>query len=307
MKKIVSLAIVCSLTTTVLQAQFSKTLKTAPAAPVKQTPIIKNGTFVIVSPNNSTPTTTINLGGGKNMRIEMIRDASNLPMDDQYRSSVASKSPSPASNAQWNCTNVAMNFSAESKSFMSASQNQSSFPVGAIYRFEDFFSGNMNEISLGRRPFTMYTENIRTTGPVTQLVNDPRGSTITAALRNIIQPFSNEVGSAGLIYRTFTSENEADFKLKVTAGGSYGAFQANASYDLNTYQKHVYLTFDVIKPMFKVIAERPDQGFFTDPAIAAANPSYIYIKEVQYGTRLLVNLDIMIQNRDDIAKISKIF
>jgi hypothetical protein len=304
MRKLKLLVLIVSLLSTALHAQFQKVQKT-PVTAKKQTPVMVNGGFATLTPSGSNvPATTINLGGGKSMRVEMIRDAQNLPMDDQYRTSVSSKTPAPESNVSWNCTNSTMSFSAESKSFMSASQNQSSFPVGAIYRFEDFFSGNMNEISAGRRPFTMYTENIRTTGPVSQLVNDPRASSITAALRNIIQPFSNEVGSAGLIYRSFTSENEADFKLKVSAGGSYAAFQASASYDLSTYQKHVYLTFDVIKPMFKVVAERPSDGFFIDPAVASANPNYIYIKEVQYGTRLLVNLDIMITDRSDIAKIS---
>ncbi len=187
---------------------------------------------------------------------------------------------------------------------MNASKNLSSFTIGSIYKFEDFFSGNYNEVVGGRNPITLYTENIRSTGPVVQVVNDPRGSSITNALRNIVQPFSNDRGSAQLIYRTFTSENEADLKMKITAGGSYGSFQANASYDMNAYKKHVYLTFDVLKPMFRVVAEKPDQGFFTDPNAAASNPSYIFVKEVQYGTRVLVNLDILIENRDDIAKIS---
>src|SRR5574343_122465 len=290
-----------------MRAQFQKTIPNNKVLqqqkPIKQVPTgIK--TVPGVTPGNRNPVAVMNLGGGKYVRTEMIRDATSLPLDDQYRSQVTARTPSAKSNASWNCNNISVKFSAESKSFMSADKNQASFPVGSIYRFEDLFSGNMNEISAGRRPFIMYTDNLRSTGPRRVEVTNPTASNIFNTLGNIIQPFSNDVGGASLIYRTFTSESEADFKMKISAGGYYASFQANASYDYNTYTKHVYLTFDIIKPMFKVYAERPNDGFFTDPSIAANNPNYVYLKEVEYGARMLVNLDIIIENKDDIAKIS---
>lgn len=257
---------------------------------------------IVTGPYN--PSVVLAVGGGKNVRYEMVRDIRGMAADDSYRSNRRNTGPSASSNIQWNCVTNNVSFSAESKSFMNASKNLSSFTIGSIYRFEDFFSGNYNEVVGGRQPITLYTENIRSAGPVVQTVSDPRGSSITNALRNMVQPFTNDRGSAQLIYRTFTSENEADLKMKITAGGSYGSFQANASFDMNVYSKHVYLTFDVLKPMFRVVAEKPDQGFFVDPAVAANNPNYVYVKEVQYGTRVLVNLDILIESREDMAKIS---
>ena len=56
--------------------------------------------------------------------------------------------------------------------------------------------------------------------------------------------------------------------------------------------------------MFRVIAERPEKGFFSNPAVEQQNPNMIFIKEVEYGTRLLVNLEITASSREDIAKIS---
>jgi hypothetical protein len=188
---------------------------------------------------------------------------------------------------------------------MPAMQNQNtSLLPGTIFTFESFYSGTPAEITQSRNPITLYTSNLRTTGPIAQQVIDPKGSTISTAIGSIISPFSSEKGSAGLIYRTFSSDNESEFKMKVTAGGSYGAFSADASYNLNTYDKHFYLTIDVIKPMFNITAERPQQGFFSNPSVEAANSNLIYIKEVKFGTRVLVNLDITISNRDDIAKVS---
>ena len=290
-----------------LLAQFQKTIPSNKVLQQQQQPIKTNNTGVRTVPgltNTRTPVAVMNLGNGKYVRTEMIRDASRLPLDDQYRSQLVSRTPSSKSNASWNCNNITVKFSAESKSFMSADKNQASYPVGSIYRFEDLFSGNMNEISAGRRPFIMYTDNLRSTGPRRVEVTSPTASNIFNTLGTIIQPFSSEVGGASLIYRTFTSENEADFKMKISAGGSYASFQASASYDYNSYNKHIYLTFDIIKPMFKVYAERPNDGFFVDPAIAVNNPNYVYLKEVEYGARMLVNIDILIENRDDIAKIS---
>jgi hypothetical protein len=256
-----------------------------------------------VAPSN--PTISVNVGDGKKMKVELVRDHRSWANEgDRYKTTVLATSPTTNKNPAWNCTTKTVFVTAESVTFMPAIENMTTITAGSIYTFEDFYTGAYNEITTARNPITLYTTNIRTSGPVAVQVNYPMGSTITTAINSIVKPFSTERGSARLIYRTFSSDSELDFKLKVTAGGAYGAFKANADYTLNSNEKRFYLTFDVSKPMFKVIAERPENGFFSNPVIEQQNPNMLYIREVEYGTRLLVNLEVIVNSREDIAKIS---
>lgn len=285
---------------TTKQIPQDATIQQTTTAPVRQRTI--QGVEPATAPN---PVISVNMGDGKKMKVELVRNNRDWAnVGDRYKTTVYAASPVTNTNPGWNCNTKTVSVTAESVTFMPAMENMTTITAGSIYTFEDFYTGAYNEITSGRNPITLYTTNIRTTGPVTRQVIDPKGSSITQAISDIVRPFSTETGSARLIYRTFSSDSDLDFKLKVTAGGMYGAFKASANYDLNTNEKKIFLTFDVSKPMFKVIAERPENGFFSNPAVEQQNPNMIYIKEVEYGTRVLVNLEISVNNREDIAKIT---
>jgi len=285
---------------TTRQIPQDATIQQTTTVPVRQKTI--PGVEPASAPN---PALSVNMGGGKRMKVELVRNIRDWANEgDRYQTTVYATSSTTNTNPQWNCYTKTVSVTAESVTFMPAMENMTTITAGSIYTFEDFYTGAHNEIVSGRNPITIYTTNIRTTGPVSKEITNPMGSSITTAIRDIVSPFSNELGSARLIYRTFSSDSELDFKLKVTAGGMYGAFKASANYDLNTNEKMFYITFDVSKPMFRVIAERPEKGFFSNPAVEQQNPNMIFIKEVEYGTRLLVNLEITASSREDIAKIS---
>ncbi|TFH49067.1 MAG: hypothetical protein E4G92_02505 [Bacteroidia bacterium] len=282
------------------QTTQDATIQQTQSVPIRQKTI--PGVEPASAPNH---TISVNMGDGKKMKVELVRNIRDWANEgDRYKTTVYASSASSNTNGGWNCNTKTVSVTAESVTFMPAMENLTTITAGSIYTFDDFYTGAYNEITAGRNPITIYTTNIRTSGPVTRQVINPMGSTITQAIRDIVMPFSTEAGSARLIYRTFSSNSDLDFKLKVTAGGMYGAFKASANYDLNTNEKKIYLTFDVSKPMFKVIAERPVNGFFSNPAVEQQNPNMIYVKEVEYGTRVLVNLEITVNNREDIAKIT---
>lgn len=248
---------------------------------------------------------TLTTPTGRRLNVEVSQTSPGLIIGgNSYKTSVKGMSAIPTNDNKWNCQNKTVSLTAESSTFMTGMKNAGRFLPGTIFKYADFFTGSFNEISTGRNPITIYTTNIHSTGSTLRTINDPRQSTINEGVRNIIAPFSNNAGGAQLLYRTFTSESDIEFQIKASAGGAYGGFQASTSYEFKTNQKKVYITFDIFKSMFKIVAERPSNGFFADPTFVQSNPDLLFIKDVEYGTRILFNIEVLVSSREDIAKIS---
>lgn len=245
----------------------------------------------------------IRLNDGRKISVQMNRNPS-LGQDFVMNKNTTQQLPSEQKDG-WTTEVKKVRITAESKSFMNASQNNSiNIVPGAIYRFEDFVGGSLNEITGNRNPIRIYTDNTLkpgATGGVT--INAPaayeiyqgNGGQNIGAIRNSIYESS---GGSNIIFQSFSSNSEAELTLKVTAGGSYGGFSANGSYNLAQNKNRVYLTIDAVKKMFTIKAEKPTNGFFASPD---NTPNKVYVKEVDYGTRILANVEIILEDRKDIV------
>ncbi|WKZ16038.1 MAG: hypothetical protein QY317_01775 [Candidatus Jettenia caeni] len=208
----------------------------------------------------------------------------------------------------WTTEVRTIRITAESKTFLNASQtNFVNIVPGAVYRYEDFVRGSMAEITGNRNPITIYTDHVlKPGGRGLILVNNPSASGIFHGnsgenLNLIINNIRESNGGSDLIYRMFTSNSESELNIKLTAGGSFGGFTASGSYTTNQIRNRFYITVDVLKKMFTIKAQRPDAGFFS---VNNGIPNKVYIKEVDYGTRVLANVEITLTKRDDIINVT---
>jgi hypothetical protein len=311
MKTLVTLVIILPLMVTATQAQIQRT-KASTTKEVQQvvidpapatTTTVKTRPRVIYAPMLPVePVKTVNIGNGKSITVTLKKNV-NTGSEPAFNK-INNASLPDENSAGSTCTVNKVVFTAESTTFMNGNNsNQIKLYPGAIYTFDDFVGGGYNEIITGRNPIRIYTDQpVNAGGTSGVTVNSPSGYTINDAgtgiplIRNSINQGS---GGADLKYRSFSSNSEAELTLKITAGGSYSGFSASANYSLNQVNNRYYLTIDVIKPMFTIKAERPANGFFIDPA-AATTSSLMYVKEITYGTRILANIELKLEKREDI-------
>jgi hypothetical protein len=305
MKKAFILFLLVPLMVITAQGQFRQVQQKE--APVKTRPTVVNGPTVIgtviqPSSTNTNPVKVINVGGGNAITVKLNRNA-NTGSEPAFNKVNKATLPEEKSNGT-TCTVSKVVFTAESTTFMNGNNsNQIKLYPGAIYTFDDFFGGGYTEIINGRNPIRIFTDQPVNAGGTSGItVNNPSGYTVndnTTGIPVIRNSIVQGSGGTDLKYRSFSSNSEAELSLKITAGGSYGGFSANAGYSLNQVNNRFYLTIDVIKPMFTIKAERPVNGFFSDPAVAAT-PNMLYVKEITYGTRILANLELKFEKREDI-------
>lgn len=245
----------------------------------------------------------INVGNGRSIRMELKRNP-NTGSDPVINKVVTQNLP-PENTPGWNTEVKKVYLSAESTTFMNASNNSTiNIVPGAIYTFEDFMGGANNEIMGNRNPIRIYTGNTLNAGGTGGIViNNPSGYEISQGnggnnLNIIKNSISQSSGGTDFFYRSYTCNSEAELVLKVTAGGSYSGFSASAGYGLTQNKNKFFLTVDAVKPMFTIKAEKPTNGFFST---ANSTPNKIYVKEVTYGSRVLANVEITLESREDIA------
>jgi hypothetical protein len=247
------------------------------------------------------PSHTLNCPDGQRLTFTLKKNTESWATNMGGNVNVNVQSKAPSTESDQNCVTTVQSVSAQSTSFMNSdymNQNVNIYP-GAIFSFQDFFSGNRREISAARNPITIYTDNYtNTTGPTSVQVPNPNAASIVGYLGTITKGFSTTVGSSVLQYRSFSSENDADLSLKVTAGGSYAGFSASAGVDKKEKEKHIYLTLDIIKPLYTLNAQIPQNGFFVDPNVEKTQ-NLIVMSSIVYGTRILANLDITIKSAAD--------
>jgi hypothetical protein len=266
-------------------------------------PIWATNTVTIVPVDSSiytaNPRKVITTSDGGEVTIELQR----YPSTGIFRKDARPSLP-PENNSGWRTEVKRVYLTAESSTFMNASHtNAINIVPGAIYGFEDFIGGGSTEIFGNRNPITIYTDNqlkpeatgrVKINTPAASEILQGNGGSNLNAIRNSIVEFP---GGIRFIQQSFTSNTEAELALKVTAGGSYSGFAASGGYSLKQDQNRLYLTVDVVKLMYTVKAERPQNGFFS---AAESTPNKVYIKEVNYGSRVLANVEIVLENREDI-------
>ena len=289
------------------QAQIRQ-LQKKEVAPVKRTtPTVVNsqvlvGAVALPAGNFTNPSNTFTLPDGKRVTMTMRQNPQNLPGNFGGIVKERVENTTKDSNGDFTCVSEVKTVSAQSATFMNVNYNQQSIHIfpGAIYTYSNFFSGNYRALEQGRNPINISTDNLaNSTGSVFEQVQNPTSDNIKAKIAAIIRPFSTTTGSAGIQYRVFTSENDAELSIKLSAGGGYAGFKASGGYSTQQTDKKYYLTIDAIKPLYTLTTSMPANGYFSDKSIEANNPNLIVLKSVTYGTRVLANLEITLQTQQD--------
>lgn len=281
-----------------VENQEIKNINTTKVIPIRTT---AGATAAVYSPTISR---RVNIGNGSGVNVRLIRDV-NTGGEPAFNKENKSSLPDEKSGSM-TCKVNKVTFTAESTTFMNGNNsNLIRLYPGAIYTFDDFFGGGYNEIVTGRNPIRIYTDQPVKPGGVSVItVNNPSGATVNDAatgLPVIRNSINQGGGGTDIKYRSFSSNSAAEMAIKVSAGGSYSGFSASASFGTSSVNNRYYLTIDVVKPMFTVKAEKPANGFFNDPAIAAT-PNMLYVKEITYGTRILANIELTLDKREDAMK-----
>jgi len=178
---------------------------------------------------------------------------------------------------------------------MNASVNQkgTSLIPGTIYAYEDYARGNFKEFSADRNPVVVYTTSTTTTSPSNSaMVQNPNGQTLSQGVANIIERFTPAQGTAGANEQIIYSENQSDLSLLVSAGGAYSAYSGFGITKQNSSEHYIYVTYDGIKPLFTIIAQRPENGYFLPGKKPSTSSPLLVVQNVTYGTRILANIDI---------------
>lgn len=262
------------------------------------------GTIIQSQPagNFTNPSTVFTLPDGKRVTMTMRQNMPNMPQNFGGVVNETSAGSSRSSENGMICTSETKMLNAQSSTFMNVNYNQQAINIfpGAIYKFSDFFSGNYRALEQSRNPINVSTDNLaNSTGAVFQTVQNPTGENIRQQIANIIRPFSTTTGSAGIQYRIFTSENDADLSIKLSAGGGYAGFKASGGFSTQTTEKRYSMTIDAIKPLYTITTSYPSTGYFSDKSIEAGNPNLIVLKSVTYGTRVLANVEINVATQKD--------
>ena len=250
-----------------------------------------------------TPRKILTLSDGRKITVDLIRTPSTgtAPVVNKM---VTANLPSEQQGG-WTTEVKKTYLTAESTTFMNASNNNSiNIVPGAIYTIQDFIGGANNEILGNRNPIRIYTDNqlkSNSTGGI--VVNNPSGYEILQGNAGLnLNAIKNSIreGDAGarVIFKTYTANSEAELTVKVTAGGSYAGFTADGGYKLTQNGNKFYVTVDAIKPMYTIKAERPQNGFFSS---SNNTLDKVYVKEVNYGSRVLANVEIVLSDREDIV------
>ena len=308
MKKMITSLLLILCITSAVTGQFTKTKTVGTKQPIKaistNNPPKTLGTVILPQANGNftNPSTVFTLPDGKRVTMTMRQNMPNLA---QNFGGVVSESSSGSNKSSENgmiCTSETKMLNSQSSTFMNVSYNQQAIHIfpGAIYKFNDFFAGNYRALEQSRNPINVSTDNLaNSTGAVFQTVQTPTGENIRQQIANIIRPFSTTTGSAGIQYRIFTAENDADLSIKLSAGGGYAGFKASGGFSTQTTEKRYYMTIDAIKPLYTITTSYPANGYFSDKSIEAGNPNLIVLKSVTYGTRVLANVEINIETQKD--------
>jgi hypothetical protein len=307
MKKVSITLVIFSFIISAAQAQFRQIQKKELPPAKKTTPTVVNspvliGTVLQPSGNFTNPSNTFTLPDGKRVTMTLRQNPQNLPGNFGGIVNEKAENSSTRSEGDMVCVSEVKTINAQSATFMNVNYNQQAIHIfpGAIYTYANFFSGNFRALEQGRNPINISTDNLaNSTGSVFEQVQNPTSDNIKAKIAAIIRPFSTTTGSAGIQYRVFTSENDAELSIKLSAGGGYAGFKASGGYSTLQTDKKYYLTIDAIKPLYTLTTSLPANGYFSDKSIEASNQNLIVLKSVTYGTRILANLEINLQTQQD--------
>jgi len=204
------------------------------------------------------------------------------------------------SGAQWDCSSSSVSLTANSSNFLNADyagQAGAIYP-GAIYTFDDFFSGNQKEMQGVRYPMQLVIENPNISGSAYVNVKSPTLGTITNAVDKLTNELRGPAATESFTSTTYQTSNSNAQSLQVSGGGSYDGFSASTSVSTGSESNTVNVTIDATKILYSLNVAPPDSGFFKDPKIENTR-NLMVIGRVSYGVRVLANFTYTFNSTQD--------
>lgn len=166
-----------------------------------------------------------------------------------------------------------------------SSQSAMIYP-GALYSAKNFYTGDWTDINYGRNPITIIT-TVKNTGAKkpSKLIQNPNRSSISDAVNELYNSFTTDekkISSEQFSFKLYEVENQSSYALKVGASGNYMGVKASAMFSGAEQNKYQYILIDATKIMFSINVMPDQAGIITNPT-----PDLMYIKQVNYGARIL--------------------
>lgn len=203
------------------------------------------------------------------------------------------------------CYTTKIKITANSSTFMNAdyeAQAQHIYP-GAIYYYDDFIAGKYKEINLPRNSIKLSSDNPNILGSTFNTISNPDYSSIRDGIANLYSRFDNrQVGTMNLRYRTYETNTNAEFSLRLSAGGSFAGFSLENEYKNTSKSTSHNLTIDAIKPLYTITTLLPKnyKNYFQSKNGIDSNKNPIIIKSVTYGVRVLANFILNTNTKEEL-------
>lgn len=202
----------------------------------------------------------------------------------------------------WKCQESTIRVSAEDDQFMNMyneRENAHIYP-GAIYRFNDFYSGKFAAYENDRHPFRIATTASRVDGDIFEWVQSPSSLDVLNARNKItmrtVQDNINR-GFKAKIYEC-TSAAEMALRVGVTAGG-YGAKLDFMMGNQRSTQDRFFL-IDATQEVYSMFAEVPSDGLFKSKDELPKD--LMMMRSVTYGMRVLVTIKTTLNTVEDVQR-----
>ncbi|RYG27930.1 hypothetical protein EON81_29355, partial [bacterium] len=203
----------------------------------------------------TSPSKTIQFADGSRMKISMVRNPTfgNDPQNIRKRVKILGTT-TPPEGGGYECTTKEIQLTAKSTTFLNndyGNANSHIYP-GAIFKFEDFYSGAYREIPGQRNPMTLVTDNPNINGSSTVVVQNPNVGTIRDGIATIYRRFTGDVGNQSTAYDVVESNNTSDLTLQLSGGASAYGSSFSAAFGMQKSERTYSLTIDARKSLYSI-------------------------------------------------------
>ncbi len=201
--------------------------------------------------------------------------------------------------AQWDCATSTVSLTANSANFLSADAASTAGLIypGAVYTFNDFFSGNQKPVIGKRHTLQLMIDNANVNNAFVN-IGDPSMGTITNGVDKLRHELKGPVGDFSFNSTTYQTDNSAATALQISGGGSYAGVTASASFSTSSQSNQVSVTIDATKILYTIRVTPPDSGYFVDPSVENTK-NLMVMGRVSYGIRVLANFTYTLNSSQD--------
>lgn len=228
------------------------------------------------------------------------------PLGNNKQPGVADRKPigkaSTSKENGWQCQTQNIKVRLQDDSFMSAynlAQGKNIYP-GAVYTFDNFYSGSFKSETSPRNPIYVYTSLV-TNGDMFEPVEDPNsqsGLFIKNAVNKLKQRTKLNKTNQGYKMKIYECNSSAEMAMAVGAfAQGYGA-KINFDWGSSKRKEDRYFLLDATQEVFSLSSSMPDEGIFKNPE-DAKKTGLMYLDNVVYGMRVLVSIKTSISSNED--------